>query len=311
MKDTKRNLKNLKGNLILLLAAFIWGFAFVAQDQAAEVVEPFTLNGIRFIIGALVLLPFILAGAKRNQKPLFAKTKENKTLLKAGLLCGILLCIAVNFQQFGIAIYPAEAAASGRSGFITALYVILVPLFGLFQKKRTGAGLWISVLMAVGGMYLLCFGQGVSGIYPGDIIVVCCAVAFSFQILCIDRYGDALDSIRLSALQFTVCGILSLVLMAIFDHPVWTDILSAWKPILYTGVLSSGIAYTLQILGQKYAENPAVASIIMSLESVFAAIGGALILHERLSVRECIGCLIMFAAIVLAQLTSAPRKENA
>lgn len=299
-------------NAALLLAAIIWGFAFVSQEQAAKYVEPFTVNGIRSIIGSVILIPLILIMSKQSGRPVFEKTKKDrKTLLIAGVSCGTLLCIAANFQQFGIALYPAQAAASGRSGFITALYVVLVPVFGVFFKKKVGLPVWISVLLAIIGMYLLCFSGGIGGIYTGDLIVLLCAFAFCMQILCIDRFIDRIDGVKLASIEFFVCGILSLIMMFIFENPDPSAILYAGKHILYLGVMSSGVAYTLQIIGQKYSDNPTVSSIVMSLESVFAAIGGWLLLGEKLTLREIIGCVIMFSAIIIAQLPFEKLKKAA
>ena len=298
-----KSAKSLKGSLILLIAAAIWGFAFVAQDVAAEIIEPFTLNGVRFLIGSFALMPVILVMSKKTGRPVLEETKKDrKVLIKAGVLCGVFLCIAANIQQFGIAIYPADAASSGRSGFITALYVVIVPITGIFLKKKIGLNVWISVVLATAGMYLLCFANGMSGIYLGDVIVLCCAIGFTFQILCIDKYGDRVDGVKLSCIEFFVSGVLSLILMALFETPELTAILSAWKQLIFLGIFSSGIAYTFQIIGQQILQNPTVASIIMSLESVFAAVGGVILLNESMSKREVSGCIIMFAAIVLSQL---------
>lgn len=302
--------RNFKGNLLLILAALLWGVSFVMQDKAGAVLSPFTINAIRSIIGSVVLIPVILIFSKKNGRPFFEKNAEDrKDLLCAGVLCGIFLCIATNFQQFGIILYPEEAAASGRSGFITALYVILVPVFGIFMKKKVGFTVWIGVFLAVIGMCLLCLSQGISNIYIGDLIVLCCAFAFTMQIICIDKYADRVDGIMLSSLQFFVCGIMSFVLMFIFEEPSLAQINEALPYILYLGVVSCGIAYTLQILGQQHSKNPTVASILMSLESVFAAISGAIIMSERFSLRETSGCIIMFAAIVFAQLPPLSLKK--
>lgn len=295
--------KNTKGNLLLILAAVLWGISFVMQDEAGAVLTPFAINGIRSIIGSLVLVPLILIFSKKNGRPFFEKTKkERKDILTAGVLCGVFLCIATNFQQFGINLYPEEAAASGRSGFITALYVVLVPVFGIFMKKRISFTVWIGVALAVIGMCLLCLSGGIGSIYIGDIIIICCAFAFTMQIICIDKYSDRVDGIKLSSMQFLVCGILSLILMFIFEEPTLNQIKQAMPYILYLGVVSCGMGYTLQIVGQQYSKNPTVASILMSLESVFAVISGAIILGERFTIRETVGCIIMFGAIVFAQL---------
>ncbi len=250
-------------------------------------------------------MPLILIRSRKSGVRVLEDTKEKrKALLISGILCGVFLCIATNFQQFGIAIYPEDAAASGRAGFITALYVVLVPVFSLFGGKKTPVTVWAGVLLAAVGMALLCLGNSTGGIYTGDLIVLCCAFAFTMQILCIDRYSDVVDPVKLSALQFLVCGILSLVLMFIFERPTVANVISAAPYILYLGVMSCGTAYTLQIIGQQYSKNPTVASILMSLESVFAALAGVVLVGESFTVRETFGCIIMFAAIVFSQLPS-------
>lgn len=303
--------KNFKGNFLLILAALLWGVSFVMQDKAGEVLSPFAINGIRSIIGSVFLVPVIAFFSKKNGKPFFEKTSvARKDLLVCGVLCGVFLCIATNFQQFGIILYPKEAAASGRSGFITALYVILVPLFGIFMKKRVGLTVWLGVMLAVLGMCLLCLSNGIGNIYLGDLIVLCCALAFTMQIICIDKFADRVDGIKLSSLQFLVCGVLSLILMFIFEEPTLQQVKASLPYILYLGIVSCGIAYTLQIVGQQYSKNPTVASILMSLESVFAVISGAVLLGERFTLRETIGCIIMFAAIVSAQLPQPAKKEK-
>ena len=303
--------RNFKGNFLLILAALLWGVSFVMQDKAGAVLLPFAINGIRSIIGSFVLIPLILIFSKKSGRPIFENTaKERKDIILAGVLCGVFLCIATNFQQFGIILYPEEAAASGRSGFITALYVVLVPVFGIFMKKRVSFTVWVGVILAVIGMCLLCLSDGITNIYIGDIIVLCCAFAFTMQIICIDKFADRVDGIKLSSLQFLVCGILSIILMLIFEEPTLAQVKEALPYILYLGIVSCGMAYTLQIIGQQYSKNPTVASILMSLESVFAAISGALILSERFTIRETLGCIIMFSAIVFAQLPQINSKKN-
>ncbi len=304
--------KNLKGNLLLVLAAFIWGISFVMQDMAAEHLSPFAINGIRSVVGTLSLLPLIVIRSRKSGVPVLENSHEKrKALIISGVLCGVFLCVATNFQQFGIAIYPEDAAASGRSGFITALYVVLVPVFSLFGGKRPPLTVWAGVLLAAVGMSLLCLGGGESGVYLGDLIVLCCTFAFTMQILCIDKFSDVVDGVKLSALQFLVCGILSLVLMFIFDSPTIESIISAAPYILYLGVMSCGAAYTLQIIGQQYSKNPTVASILMSLESVFAALAGVVLVGESFALRESIGCAVMFAAIVFSQLPSRKERKKA
>ncbi len=302
------NKRKLISNIALVIAALVWGFAFVSQEQAAKYVDSFTVNALRSLVAPVALLPLILFRAKKSSVPVFEKTKEDrKMMFKSGIICGTLLCISSNLQQFGISLYPDDAAISARSGFITALYVVLVPICGIIFKRKVSLNVWISVVVATIGLYLLCGSSGLSGIYLGDLVVLCCALSFSFQILCVDYFIDRVDSVKLSAVQFLTCGILSLILMFIFERPDIESIMLSAKYILYLGVVSSAVGYTLQIIGQKYSDNPTVASILMSLESVFAALGGWLLLNKSLSAVEILGCVVMFAAIVLAQL---PIKNN-
>lgn len=303
-------LKNLIGSLLLLLAAVIWGFAFVAQDMVADTVEPFTLNAMRSYVGgfALLLLSFIVS--KMKKQPLVPKEKgDRKSLLITGIICGVFLCIATNFQQFGIAAYPVEAAASARSGFLTAMYILFVPIFSIFLKKRPAVTVLVAVAIAIIGLYFLCFANGISGVYAGDGIVLICAVAFALHIICVDTLGHSVDGIKLSCIQFFVCAILSTVLMFIFETPTIENIVKGISPILYLGIMSSGVAYTLQIIGQQQCENPTVASIAMSFESVFAALGGALF-GDVLSKKEILGCGVMFVAIIISQLPSMKIKKR-
>ena len=291
------------GILILLFTSIIWGLAFVAQDQVADSIEPFTLNCIRCLIGAFVLLPVLLIKNKIQNRPVLEKDKsKRKKLIIASVLCGVSLCIGMNFQQFGIAFYPNDAAVSGRSGFITALYVVLVPILSLLLKKKLGINTIISVVLATIGLYLLCFSKGLDHVYLGDIIVLISALGFALQILFVDKYVGEIEGVKLSLLQFVVCGVLSGILMFIFEKPSINKIIEVILPILYLGGISSGIGYTLQIIGQKFSNNPTLDSIIMSLESVFAVLGGAIILNEHLSNNELIGCIIMFLAIIISQL---------
>lgn len=303
------NKRKLLSNIVLLTAALVWGFAFVFQEQAAQYVGTFTVNATRSLVATVALIPLILFTSKKSGRPILEHTKAQRNLMiKSGVLCGTFLCLSSSLQQFGISIYPDDAAVSARSGFITALYVIVVPIIGvLFFKRKVNISVWISVFVAVAGLYLLCGTNGISGIYLGDVLVLCCAVSFSLQILCVDHFIDRVDPIKLSAIQFFTCGVESLILMFIFEDPTMSDIMLASKAILYLGIMSSGVGYTLQIIGQKYSDNPTVASILMSLESVFAALGGWLIMSKALSGVEIIGCVVMFFAIVLAQL---PAKEK-
>jgi len=226
---------------------------------------------------------------------------SRKDLICGGLACGIFLCLASNFQQFGI-----KYTTVGKAGFITACYIVLVPIFGLFLKKKCSPFIWVAVAMSVAGLYLLCITDGFS-IGKGDILVLICAVLFAVHILVIDYYSPKVDGVKMSCIQFLVCGILSGIPALIFEKPEMSAILTAWQPILYAGVMSCGVAYTLQIIGQKNM-NPTVASLILSLESCISVLAGWVILGQHLSGREITGCVIMFAAIILAQL---PQKEKA
>lgn len=301
----------IKGFIILLITSIVWGFAFVAQDQAAEHLQPFSVNALRCIVGAITLLPMLIFSSIKNKKPIIEKDKKKRNdLLAAGLLCGTFLCISMSLQQFGITLYPSDAATSGRSGFITALYVVLVPIAGVFLKKKLGLNTLISVLLATIGMYLLCLSNGLKHIYLGDLVVLGSALGFTLQILCIDKYSSLVDGIKLSAMQFLICGIFSTILMFIFEKPTLENIKNCLFPLLYLGVVSCGIGYTTQIIGQQYSQRPTLDSIIMSLESVFAVIGGAIILKEHLLINEIIGCIVMFIAIIFAQLPTSLFKIN-
>ena len=302
---------NLKGSLILCTASLIWGLAFVAQSDAADLVPSFTFNALRSFIGAAALYLFYKI-TNREKTPFFPKEKrERKQYYIAAAVCGLMLTISVNLQQFGLAAYPNGAAAEARGGFITALYVVLVPVISFFMGKKTSPVIWISVLVALGGFYLLCLSGGVGGIYIGDLLIFICAVSFSLHILSIDKFVGVTGGVKLSVMQFTVVGVLSSLLALIFERPELSNILAAAPQILYLGIMSSGVAYTLQIVGQKYAE-PSVASLSMSLESVFAALGGWLISGNTLSSRELCGCALVFAAIIAAQLPEmmASRKKQ-
>lgn len=270
--------EQIKGSLLLFLAAIIWGVAFVAQSVGMDYVGPFTFNCVRTLIGGIVLIPCIvfLNRGKVKKKTNFT---EKKRLLLGGICCGIALATGSTLQQFGI-MYTTV----GKAGFITAFYIIIVPILGLFLGKKCGLSVWISVVIALAGLYFLCIMDG-----------------FSIHILVIDHFTQFNDGVKMSCIQFFVCGILCFVPMMLFEHPEISVILLAWKPILYAGVMSCGVAYTLQIVGQKNM-NPTVASLILSLESVTSVIAGFLVLHQNLSHRELIGCGLMFIAIVLAQL---------
>ena len=284
----------LKNALLLALTAFIWGTAFVAQSVGMEYIGPFTFNGVRSIIGAITLLPCILI-QKKSGKKIIEEGSSRKELIVGGLLCGALLFVASSLQQIGI-----KYTSAGKAGFITACYIVLVPVIGIFMKKASAWKIWAAVVLALAGLYCLCITDGFT-IGRGDILIFLCAVGFSAHILVIDYFSPRVNGVVLSCIQFLVCGLASLPCMFIFETPDMTAIISAWMPILYAGVLSCGVAYTLQIIGQRNV-NPTIASLILSLESCFSVLAGWVILHEKLSIKESLGCVLMFAAIILAQL---------
>ena len=305
---------NLKGSALLCLAALIWGLAFVAQSMAAGV-PTFLLNSLRsFISVAFLYVLFRIVNRKRKERIIPKDKKQRKTVIVGSTVCGVFLTIAANFQQFGISLYREGEAAEAHAGFITALYVIIVPIISVFLHKKVSPIVWAGAVVAVSGFYLLCLSGGLDAIYKGDLFVLLCAIAFSFQILSIDKYVDGIGGLRLSLLQFLVVGVLSGIMSLIFerDSIMLDEVIKSALPILYLGIMSSGIAYTLQIIGQKYAE-PSVASISMSLESVFAALGGWIISKNALSLPEIFGCVLVFAAIIIAQLPDfiAAKKKRA
>lgn len=294
--------KNLKGTLILLLTAMIWGTAFVAQTAASDTVSAFTFNASRSVLASvfLFLIVFFRNKIGKEGKPLF----DRRSLL-SGIYCGIPLFIATNLQQFGIGLYPEDTASSGRAGFITATYVVMVAVFSIAKARRFRIVILAATLICMAGMYLLSFSGGIDGIYTGDILIFLCAIGFAAYILLVDKYGTV-DTVRVSCIQFSVVAILSLICMFVFEDPKWSSLQEAWFPVCYAGILSSGVAYTLQMVGQKYAE-PVVATIVMSLESVFAAFSGWLILSEKMKGRELLGCALVFVAVILAQF---PEKKQ-
>ena len=298
----------LKNSLLLLLTATIWGVAFVAQSVGMDHVGPFTFNAVRSIIGGIVLIPciFFLDHRKSDQKEELPspqqQAEQTGTLILGGVCCGILLALASSFQQMGI-----QYTTVGRAGFITACYIVIVPILGhFFLRKKCGATIWIAVALALAGLYLLCITDGFS-IGKGDFLVLICAFLFSLHILVIDYFSPKTDGVKMSCIQFLVCGILTAIPAIILEHPNLSSFSGAWGATLYAGVMSCGVAYTLQIVGQKNM-NPTVASLILSLESCISVLAGWIILGQKLSTREIIGCVVMFGAIVLAQL---PQKETA
>lgn len=276
-----------------MLTALIWGAAFVAQSAGMEQNGPFTFNTIRMILGGIVLIPCIALFDKMRHVRLGWRSAD-KNLWVGGCLCGVALFTGATLQQFGI-----QYTSAGKAGFITALYVIFVPLCRLFAGKRPGKLLWGSVALAAVGMYLLCM-DGSLALSKGDVLVLLGAFGFTAHILIIDHFSQKVDGVRMSCIQFFVAGALSLVCMFLFEAPSVPAILSAWAPILYASLLSCGVAYTLQVVAQKDTD-PTVASLILCLESVFAVLFGWLLLGEMLSMKELLGCILMFVAIVLAQ----------
>lgn len=293
--------QKLRSSLMLLLAAFIWGTAFVAQSIGMDYIGPHTFGGIRFVIGGIVLLPLIAYRTKHGQDVTVQLSKNTspekarRATLIAGLCCGAALFCGATLQQMGL-----TGTDAGKAGFITALYIVLVPVFGLVLGRKITPVIAISVAMAVVGLYMLCVNNGFA-LQTTDLYLLACALCFAVHILVIDHFSAYVDPVRLSSIQFFVAGILGLICMFIFEKPDINAIIACVGPILYAGVLSSGVAYTLQIVGQVHTP-PATASLLMSFESVFSVLSGAVVLGERLSLREGIGCVIMFAAILMSQL---------
>ena len=298
----------LRQSLLLLLTAAIWGVAFVAQSAGMDYVGPFTFNCLRSFLGGAVLLPVIFFLDRRQEPSPGVSQKERggggRTLAVGGVCCGLALCLAPNAQQIGI-----QYTTVGKAGFITACYIVIVPLLGLFFGKRVGVTLWGAVLLAVAGLFRLCFAKGAEGINRGDLIMMAAALLFSAHILVIDHFSPLADGVKLSCIQFFVAGILSGIAMMIFEEPRWDQIRAAAAPILYAGIFSSGVGYTLQIVGQKEM-NPTVASLILSLESSISLIAGWVLLGQSMTLRELSGCGLMFGAIILAQIPVPVRKKG-
>ena len=301
--------KTIRGNILLLLTAFIWGSAFVAQSVGMEYVGPFTFNFARNIIGGAFLIPCICLLNKLDpvRRPVYTneeeKKKAQKTLLIGGLCCGVALFVASSLQQIGV-----QYTTAGKAGFITALYIIFVPVLGMFLKKKVHPTVWLAVGISAVGLYLLSIKENFS-MGTGDIYVCLCALCFAIHILVIDHFSPLVDGVKMSCIQFFTAGMLSAAAAFLFEKPSANAVLQCWFPILYAAIFSSGIAYTLQIVAQKSVK-PAAASLIMSMESVFAALCGAVILHERFTQRELIGCVLVFGAVLLAQLPDMRRAEK-
>ncbi|MBR3291540.1 MAG: DMT family transporter [Bacteroidales bacterium] len=315
--------RQLRNSLLLALTAAIWGVAFVAQSEGSQYMGSCTFTGLRFLIAAAALWIVIRITDRRNPRVKPGVTdrarpgtapasRASRGLWQAGIICGVLLCIASLVQQEGI----AQGTGAGKAGFITATYIVLVPILNwVVFRRRTGWVLWLGVAVGLGGLWFLCIDAAFT-IQRSDLLVLLCAVAFSFQILAVDRFSPRYDAVKLSAIQFLSCGALASVLMVFRDiAPVglkaWSATFASWNawiPLLYAAILSSAVGYTLQIVGQK-GLNPTLASLIMSTESLFAVLSGWLILHQRLTPREMLGAALMAVAIVLAQL--APSSPEA
>ncbi len=282
----------MRSPLLLFFAALVWGIAFVAQSVGMDYVKPFTFNGARNLLGAAVLVPVILFFDRKKRQEEASENHDQKALLTGGTLCGLCLFAASSLQQIGI-----QYTTAGKAGFLTAMYIILVPVFGLFMGKKFNISLGISIGLAAAGLYLLSIKDGFSmGI--GDIYVLLCATVFAVHILVIDYFAARCDGVKMSCIQFFVCGMLSMLVAVTMESPQLTQVLAAWLPIVYAGVLSCGVGYTLQIVGQK-GMNPTVASLILSLESVISVLAGWVLLKQALSGRELLGCMMMFGAIIL------------
>ena len=284
----------MKNNILLVLTALIWGCAFVAQSVGMDYVGPFTFNMARFLIGAIVLLPVIWF-MDRQRKTGAEKGAGQKTLIVGGICCGIALAVASTLQQWGILFTTV-----GKAGFITAMYIVIVPLLGIFIGKKVRPLIIGCVAIAVVGFYFLCMTESLR-LGLGDFLVLLCAIAFSIHILVIDHFSPKVDGVKMSAIQFLTAAIISAVPTLLWEQPVFTEILQAWQPVLYAGVMSCGVAYTLQIIAQKNAD-PTVASLLLSLESVFSVLAGWVLLGQGLSLKELFGCVLIFCAIILAQL---------
>ena len=288
-----------KGIIFLLITAIIWGSSFVAQEIGMKSIDAFTFTGIRTTLGAIFLLPIVLILNKGLDL--------RKNTLVSGLILGVVFSVAQNFQQFAF-----YYSTSGKIAFITAFYMFFVPLFSVFLGKKIKLLTWLSILMGLVGLFFLCINPSdLTSINLGDLLALACAVFYAVQIMMIDRFLEKdINGVQLSFMQFAVAAVISIAAMFIFEHPVMADIKTAAPSLLYSGIMSCGIAYTFQIVGQKHA-NPVVASLLMCMESVFAVIAAAVVLHQGMSLREGIGCAIMFAAIILSQLSESLSRRPA
>lgn len=289
-------------SFLLFMAAFIWGIAFVAQSVGMDYMGPWTFNGGRFILGGLVLLPVVLLKRRKNRRE-GIQPEDLKTTVIGGGCCGLALCTAAVFQQFGI-MYTTV----GKAGFITTLYIIIVPILGIFLKKKVPGKVWLGAMLAAIGMYLLCMSESlVPG--KGDALVLICAILFSIHILIIDYFAPKADGVELSCIQFFVAGLITTIGAFLFEQPSASGIAAGIVPLAYAGILSCGAAYTFQIIGQKDTD-PTIASLLLSLESVVSMLAGWVILGQALSRKELIGCGLVFGAVILVQLPEKNEKTN-
>ena len=286
------------GNFLLILTALIWGCAFVAQSVGMAYVEPVTFNGIRCIIGGVVLIIANIAFdavKKKNGTYKRIEKEEKIELIKGGIICGFIIFFASTIQQIGI-----SQTTVGKAGFISVLYILIVPFLGLLMKQKLPRMIWLCCAIAVAGLYLLCMNESFS-LSKGDFTVLISAVCYAIHIIAIGHFAPKVDCVKLSCLQFLVCGAISVAVMFIFEKPDFENIIHAWLSILYAGALSGGVGYTLQTVAQKWTK-PSVASLLMSFESVFAVLAGAVLLHQIPSLRELGGCILMFISIIIIQL---------
>lgn len=293
------NRKAIRSGFLLLLAAFIWGIAFVAQSVGMEHLGPFSFGMARFFLGSIVLLPLVVFRRRQNRKKGITPAGKKITWI-AGICCGLALGVATSFQQMGL-----KYTTVGKAGFITTLYIIIVPILGVFLKKKVRGRVWICAGIAAVGMYLLCMSESLH-IGKGDLLVFVCAILFSIHILVIDYFSPLADGVEISCIQFLIAGVFSLIMMLLFEHPQIMDFTVSWLPIAYAGIMSSGVAYTLQIIGQKDMD-PTAASLLLSMESTFSVLAGWAILNQKLTLRELAGCVLMFIAVILVQL---PEKKH-
>ncbi len=300
--------KRTQSTILLFITAFIWGSAFVAQKMGGAI-GAFTYNGIRTLLGGLILIPLIILASRADigeaQKSREDRRAEWKVLLIGGFLCGLTHFLASSLQQFGVAYTSAS-----KSGFITSLYAVLIPIFSVLIGKKIRPVIWVSAVLSVAGLYLISLKGGQMTFQKGDILTLLCAVFFALQLMLIGHYAPKCNGIKLSSIQFIISGLMGIICMFIFENPQISSILHAWKAIAYGGIMSTGVGYTLEILGQKHVP-AAEASLILCLESVFSAVTGILLLHEMLSPLEFTGCALIFGAVVLSQLPGKKPADTA